>query len=85
MGSLDGRRTRRCLVRLHVAAVPGAMFALGASALIGAAMPAGALAALAIVAIGGTGALLLYVLAARALKVGELHELTGMLRARLRR
>src|SRR5215472_16654975 len=83
MGSLDVRRTRRCLVRLHVAAIPGVIFAFGASALIGAVMPAGTLAALATVAIGGSGALALYMLAARALKIGELRELTGMLRARL--
>ncbi|HKD87978.1 MAG TPA: murein biosynthesis integral membrane protein MurJ, partial [Streptosporangiaceae bacterium] len=83
IGGLDGRRTRRCLVRLHVAAIPGVIFALGASALIGALMPAGTLAALATVAIGGSGALALYMLAARALKIGELRELTGMLRARL--
>ena len=85
MGGLDGRRTRRCLVRLHVAAIPGVIFAFGASALIGAVMPASTLAALATVAIGGSGALLLYVLAARALKIGELRELTGMLRVRLER
>lgn len=83
-GGMDGPRTRRCLVRLHVAAIPGVIFALGASALIGAVMPAGSLAALATVAIGGSGALLLYLLAAKALKIGELRELTGMLRARLR-
>lgn len=85
MRGLDGRRTRRCLVRLHVAAVPGVIFALGASALIGAVMPAGTLAALTTVAVGGSGALLLYVLAARALKIGELRDLSGMLRARLQR
>jgi putative peptidoglycan lipid II flippase len=85
MRGLDGRRTRRSLARLHVAAVPGVIFALGASALIGAVMPAGTLAALATVALGGSGALLLYLLAARALNIGELRELTGMLRARLQR
>src|SRR5262249_22034333 len=83
MGGLDGRRTRRCLVRLHVAAIPGVIFALGASALIGAVMPVGTPAALVTAVVGGSGALLLYVLAARALKIGELRELTGMLRARL--
>jgi putative peptidoglycan lipid II flippase len=85
MKGVDGRRTRRCLIRLHVAAIPGVIFALGASALIGTVMPAGTLAALATVAIGSSGALVLYVRAARVLKIGELHELTGMLRARLQR
>jgi putative peptidoglycan lipid II flippase len=85
MRGLDGRRTRHCMVRLHVAAIPGVIFALGASALIGTVLPAGTLAALATVAVGGSGALLLYVLAARALKIGELRELTGMLRVRLQR
>jgi putative peptidoglycan lipid II flippase len=85
MGGLDGRRIRRCLVRMHVAAIPGVLFALGVSELIGTVMPGGTLAALATVAVGSSGALLLYVLAARALKIGELRELIGMLRARLQR
>lgn len=61
------------------------IFALSASALIGTVMPASTPAVLATVTIGGSGALLLYVLSARALKIGELRELTGVLRARLSR
>ena len=53
---------------------------LGAGAARAVQVPAGTLAT---VAIGGSDALPLYVLAARALKFGELRELTGMLRARL--
>jgi hypothetical protein len=41
------------------------------------------LAAVATVAIGGAGGLLLYWLAGRMLKIGELREVTGMARARL--
>jgi putative peptidoglycan lipid II flippase len=83
IGGLDARRTRRCLVRLHLAAIPGVIFALGMSALIGAVLPASTLAALVTVAVGGSGALVLYLLSARALKIDELHQLTGMLRTRL--
>jgi putative peptidoglycan lipid II flippase len=83
IGGLDGCRTRRCLVRLHVAAIPGVIFALGVSALIGHVLRAGTLAALATVAIGGSGGLLLYLLFARALKIDELYQLTGLLHARL--
>jgi len=85
LGGPDARRTRRCLLRLHLASIPGVIFALGASALISTMLPAGTPAALATVATGGSGALLLYVLAARALKISELRELTGMLRTRLQR
>jgi putative peptidoglycan lipid II flippase len=83
IGGLDVRRTRRCLVRLHLAAIPGVIFALGASALIGAVLSASTLAALVTVVVGGSGALVLYLLSARALKIDELHQLTGMLRTRL--
>jgi putative peptidoglycan lipid II flippase len=85
IGGLDVRRTRRCLVRLHLAAIPGVIFALVASALIGSVLPAGTPTALVTVGVGGSGALWLYVLTARAMKIGELRELTGMLRARLSR
>jgi hypothetical protein len=57
--------------------------ALGTSALIGAVLPAGTPAALVTVVVGGSGALVLYVLSARALKIDELRALTGMLRTRL--
>jgi putative peptidoglycan lipid II flippase len=83
LGGLDVRRTRRCLVRLHLAAIPGVIFALGMSALIGAVLPASTPAALGTVAVGGSGALVLYLVSARALKIDELHQLTGMLRTRL--
>ena len=83
LGGLDVRRTRRCLVRLHLAAIPGVIFALGMSALIGAVLRASTPAALVTVAVGGSGALVLYLLSARALKIDELHQLTGMLRTRL--
>ncbi len=83
LGGLDVRRTRRCLVRLHLAAIPGVIFALGMSALIGALLPASTASALVTVAVGGSGALVLYALSARALKIDELRQLTGLLRTRL--
>jgi putative peptidoglycan lipid II flippase len=83
IGGQDARRTRRCLVRLHLAAIPGVIFALGTSALIGVVLPASTPAALVTVVVGGSGAVVLYVLSARALKIDELRALTRMLRARL--
>jgi hypothetical protein len=46
-------------------------------------MPASTPAALLTVVVGGSGALVLYLLSARALKIDELHQLTRMLRTRL--
>ncbi|HBW20123.1 MAG TPA: hypothetical protein DEH11_14495, partial [Actinobacteria bacterium] len=84
VGGLDGRRIRSSLVRMHLAAIPGVIFALAVSAAMARALPSGTTEALATVAIGGSGGLLLYVLAARALRVSELSDLSSMLRARLR-
>jgi hypothetical protein len=61
------------------------IFAIAMSIMIGAVVPAGHVAALATVILGGSGALLLYVLFAKALGVGELDDLSHTVRARLRR
>jgi putative peptidoglycan lipid II flippase len=82
VGGLDTRRINRTLIRMHLAAVPGMIFAIAVSVLIGRIAPAGTITALAIVAIGGTGGLLLYLLAARLLRVSEVGDLTKSLRAR---
>ena len=50
---------------------------------ISAVTASGTVASLATVIIGGAGGLVAYVLAARWLKIGELSDLTAMLRARL--
>jgi putative peptidoglycan lipid II flippase len=84
VGGLDNRRIGTTLVRMHVAAVPGMVFALAVSVIIDRIAPAGTVAALATVAVGGTGGLVLYLLAARFLNVAEVTELTRSLRLRLR-
>jgi putative peptidoglycan lipid II flippase len=83
VGGMDSRRINSSLVRMHLAAIPGVIFAIVVSVVIGAEAPSGTLAALATVAIGGSGGLLLYWGAGRLLRVGELREVTGMVRARL--
>jgi hypothetical protein len=74
----------RGLVRMHAAAIPGAVFAIAVSVMLGAVIPGGRIAALATVALGGAGAMLLYVMFAKAFGVAELNDLTATVRARLR-
>jgi putative peptidoglycan lipid II flippase len=83
VGGLDTRRINTTLVRMHVAAIPGTLFAIATSVAVNHVAPGGTVAALATVAIGGSGGLLLYVLAARWLRVAEVGELATMVRTRL--
>ena len=85
LGGLDGRIIGGSLLRMHAAAVPPAIFALAVSIMVGAILSHGRLGALVTVALAGAGALLLYVLFAKALGVSEVTDLTGSVRARLRR
>ena len=85
IGGLDTRRTGRVLVRMHLAAVPGAAFALAVVVLGDRAVPGGTLRDLAEVAVGGAGGLALYLVAARLLGIGEVRDLTRSLAARLPR
>jgi putative peptidoglycan lipid II flippase len=84
IGGLDGRAISRGLVRMHAAAIPAAIFAIAVSVMIGAVIPGGRIAALCTVAVGGSGAMLLYVMFAKAFGVAELNDLTATVRARLR-
>jgi putative peptidoglycan lipid II flippase len=84
IGGLDGRSIRGGLLRMHAAAVPGAIFAIAVSVMVAAVIPGGRIAALCTVALGGSGAMLLYVMFAKALGVTELTDLTASVRARLR-
>ena len=84
VGGLDGRRVGSALVRMHAAAIPGVIFAIAVSVMVGAVIPGGRIAALVTVALGGSGAMLLYVLFAKAFRVAELDDLTTSVRARLR-
>ncbi len=69
---------------MNAAAIPGVIFAIAVSVMVGAVIPGGRIAALVTVALGGSGAMLLYVLFAKAFGVAELDDLTASVRARLR-
>jgi len=64
---------------------PGAIFALAVSFAVGVIFSPGPAFGIITVIVGGSGALLLYVLFAKALGVTELTELGSGLRTRLRR
>jgi murein biosynthesis integral membrane protein MurJ len=83
VGGLDTRRISRTLLRMHAAAIPGMIFAIAASILISHIAPGGAIRALTIVVVGGSGGLVLYLLAAWKLGVAEVGELARKVRARL--
>ena len=82
---LAGRQIAGSLTRMHLAAIPGLFFALAASLMVGVILPPGPAFGIVTVVIGGSGALLLYLLFAKALGVTEVTELTSGLRTRLRR
>jgi putative peptidoglycan lipid II flippase len=84
IGGLGGRVIGGGLVRMHASAIPGAIFAVAVSVMVGAVIPTGRIAALFTVALGGSGAMLLYVLFAKAFGVNELTDLTTSVRSRLR-
>ncbi len=84
LGGLDGRRIGISLVKMHLSAIPCVLCAAAVTVMVSAVLPAGTLAALIIVALSGSGALLLYVLFAKALGVGELTDLSSTVTARLR-
>ena len=85
MRGLYGRLIAISLVRMHLAAIPGAIFALAVSFSVGVIFSPGPAFGIITVIIGGSGALLLYVLFSKALGVNELTELGSGLRTRLRR
>jgi putative peptidoglycan lipid II flippase len=83
VGSLDGWAIARSLTRMHLATVPGLIFAV--AVIIGAGHvvhnPSAAYGAL-VTIIGGGGAVLLYALSARALRVAEFGFLTKTVAAK---
>jgi putative peptidoglycan lipid II flippase len=85
VGSLDGRAITRSLVKMHVAAIPPAMFALEMTFTIGVVFHPGFSYGLATVVVGGFGGLLLYVLFARSLRIGEVSQLLATIGARFGR
>ena len=82
---LAGRQIAASLINMHLAAIPGLIFALATSFMVGVILPPGPAFGIVTVILGGSGALLLYFLFARALKITELTELLSGLRTRLRR
>jgi putative peptidoglycan lipid II flippase len=84
IGGLEGQRIRSSLVRMFAAAIPAAIFAVAVTVMVGAIFSGGRIAALLTVAVGGTGAMFLYLLFSKAFDVRELTELTTTVRARLR-
>jgi murein biosynthesis integral membrane protein MurJ len=85
LSGLDGQAIAGSLLRMHLAALPGAVFALAISFAIGVLLAPGPAFGIATVVIGGTGGLLLYLLFARALDITEVTEVTHGLRSRLGR
>jgi putative peptidoglycan lipid II flippase len=85
MHGLDGHVITRSLVRMHVAAIPAAIFGLAMTLAVGVIFSPGPAFGIITMIFGGSGALLLYFLFAKALGVTEVTELTAGLRARLGR
>ena len=82
VGSLDGRVVTRSLVRMHVAAVPPVLFAIAVRAGVGTVFHPGTVYGFITVLVGGGGALLLYVIVAKALRLDELSQLMRMVGGR---
>jgi putative peptidoglycan lipid II flippase len=85
LGGLGGRSIRSCLIRMHAAALPAAGLALILSLIARTAVPKDVLGALGTVVLAGSGAITLYLLLARFLRVSELTELLAMIMLRTRR
>jgi putative peptidoglycan lipid II flippase len=85
ISGLDGRRIGTSLVKMHLSAVPSVLFAAAVTVMVGSVVPAGTLSALITVVLGGSGALLFYVLFAKASGVAELTDLSATVSGRLRR
>ena len=84
-GGLDGHRIFSSLLRMHLAAVPGLIFAIAAAFGVGVLVHPGTVNGFLTVAVGGLGGLLLYALFARALGVREVSALWETVTQRLRR
>jgi putative peptidoglycan lipid II flippase len=85
LGGLDGPAVTQTLVRMHVATLPAAIFALAVSVMVGSLFGIGHLGAFITLLVGGVGAVLLYMLFARAFHVRELADLTQSVTRRFRR
>jgi putative peptidoglycan lipid II flippase len=75
VGSLDGWRITRSLVRMLLATLPGLVFAFVVMMVVGSFLHAGPLYGLVVTLIGGGGALLLYAVCCRLLGIEEFRTL----------
>ena len=85
VGSLDGWRITRSLVRMLLATLPGLAFVFATVAVVGSFMHQGRVYGLLITVIGGGGALLLYAFCARLLGIEEFRTLLRSLGGRFGR
>jgi putative peptidoglycan lipid II flippase len=86
IGSLDGWRITRSLVRMFLATVPGLIFAFVVMAAVGSVLHApGVMYGLVSTVIGGGGALLLYAVCARLLGIEEFRVLVRSVAGRFAR
>ncbi len=85
IGGLAGRQISSSLVRMHAAAVPAAAFALAVAVTVTTVFSTSKVYAAIVVLVGGAGALLLYLVFSKLLRVTEVTDLTGMVRSRLHR
>jgi putative peptidoglycan lipid II flippase len=84
IGGLDGRAIWSSLRRMHIATIPAVIFAVAVSVMVNAVVSGGTIAAMIVVVLAGSGALLLYVMFAKAFQIREVSDLTSSLTARLR-
>jgi putative peptidoglycan lipid II flippase len=75
VGSLDGWRITRSLVRMFIATMPGLVFALVVMAVVGSFLHQGPVYGLVTTVVGGGGALLLYAFCSRILGIEEFRTL----------
>jgi putative peptidoglycan lipid II flippase len=85
IGSLDGRMVTRSLVRMHVATIPALIFAFVTIVTVGVILDPGPAYGFVVSLVGGGGAVLLYVIVAKALHVDELSQLMRMVGGRFGR
>jgi putative peptidoglycan lipid II flippase len=86
VGSLDGWKITRSLIRMFIATLPGLVFILVTMALLNSMLHGGGpVYGLLATIIGGGGALVLYALCARLLGIEEFRTLTRSLAGRLGR
>jgi putative peptidoglycan lipid II flippase len=75
VGSLDGWRITRSLVRMFIATIPGLLFAFVVMGVVGSFMHQGTVYGLVTTVVGGGGALVLYALCSRLLGIEEFRTL----------